>query len=86
MPYITKQQRWDVNVDYAHRMPNDSGELNYILTTVCLDYLAHKGERYVTMNDVVGALESCKLEMYRRLVSPYEDSKVKENGDVYTSN
>ena len=86
MPYITKQQRSDVNVDYAHRMPNDSGELNYVLTMICLDYIAHKGERYATMNDIVGALESCKLEFYRRLVSTYEDAKVKENGDVYTGN
>jgi hypothetical protein len=66
-------------------MPNDAGELNYTLTIVCLDYLSNKGERYATMNDVVGALESCKLEMYRRLVSPYEDEKIKENGDVYSS-
>jgi hypothetical protein len=85
MPYITKDQREEVRIDYRDRMPNDAGELNYTLTIVCLDYLSNKGERYATMNDVVGALESCKLEMYRRLVSPYEDEKIKENGDVYSS-
>jgi len=85
MPYITKDQRAEVRIDYRDRMPNDAGELNYTLTIVCLDYLSNKGERYATMNDVVGALESCKLEMYRRLVSPYEDKKIEENGDVYSS-
>jgi len=84
MPYITKKDRSDVNVDYKYRMPETAGELNYVLTTVCLDYLKVKGERYATMNDVIGALEACKLEFYRRLVSPYEDVKVEENGDVYT--
>jgi hypothetical protein len=32
---------------------------------------------------VVGALEACKLEFYRRVVTPYEENKMKENGDVY---
>jgi len=32
---------------------------------------------------VIGALEACKLEFYRRAVVPYEDKKIKENGDVY---
>jgi hypothetical protein len=34
-------------------------------------------------NDVIGALECCKLELYRRMVAPYENTKIKENGDVY---
>ena len=84
MPYITKQDRSSVNVDYKYRMPETAGELNYVITTVCLDFLTVKGERYATMNDVIGALECCKLEMYRRLVAPYEDIKIEENGDVYS--
>jgi hypothetical protein len=35
------------------------------------------------MNDIIGALEACKLEFYRRLVSHYEDIKIRSNGDVY---
>lgn len=38
---------------------------------------------YVELNEVVGALESAKLELYRRIVGPYEDKKSAENGDVY---
>ena len=30
-----------------------------------------------------GALESAKLEFYRRVVAPYEDEKMNLNGDVY---
>ena len=58
------------------------GGLNYILTTTCLYYLKTKGESYQTYNDIIGALECCKLELYRRKISPYEDIKIKENGDV----
>jgi hypothetical protein len=34
--------------------------------------------------DVVGALECAKLELYRRLAAPYEDQKIKLNGDAYS--
>jgi hypothetical protein len=36
-----------------------------------------------THHNVVGVLECCKLELYRRLVSKYEDIKILLNGDVY---
>ena len=61
----------------------DAGELNYIVTKVIRGYLVERGVNYQTMNDIVGALESCKAEFQRRVVAPYEDIKEKENGDVY---
>jgi hypothetical protein len=83
MPYITKEQQAKADLSCFHINPNDSGELNYVLTLICLNYVNHRGHRYSTMNDIIGALEGCKMEFYRRLVAPYEDVKVKENGDVY---
>lgn len=79
MPYV-KSERRTLPVLYT---PIDSGELNYLFTRICLDYLALKGEKYQYYADIVGALESCKLEFYRRAVAPYEDKKIIENGDVY---
>jgi hypothetical protein len=40
------------------------------------------GENYQHFNDVLGALEGAKLELYRRRIAPYEDTKIVENGDV----
>ena len=37
---------------------------------------------YEDYRNFIGELESAKLEIYRRLVAPYEDKKIKENGDV----
>jgi hypothetical protein len=34
---------------------------------------------------MIGALECCKLELYRMLIAPYEDAKINENGGVYLS-
>jgi hypothetical protein len=35
-----------------------------------------------TTDNIEAELECCKLEIYRRLVAPYEDKKKEENGDV----
>jgi len=79
MPYILKERRNAVLRDG----PDNSGELNYALTLVIRSYLQRHGKRYATMNDIVGALDSCKAEFQRRVVAPYEDTKIKENGDCY---
>jgi len=78
MPYIKEE-----DYERAEREPENSGELNFCLTTIVQDYLKRVGKRYQNMNDIIGALEGCKIEFYRRVVAPYEDTKIKENGDVY---
>ncbi|MCX7429393.1 MAG: hypothetical protein NTW96_27685 [Planctomycetia bacterium] len=37
---------------------------------------------YSDLNEMIGALECCKLELYRRIASPYEDKKAAENGEI----
>ncbi len=82
MPYITQKRRQERidNCDFGARNP---GELNYAFTELIIDYLESKGLNYGTLNEVVGVLECCKLELYRRKAAPYEDEKIEENGDVY---
>jgi hypothetical protein len=79
MPYIKQHRR--------HLVPNDSnpetdGELNFVITTLIQQYLVKKGLNYSNINTCIGVLECAKLELYRRIASPYEDTKIKENGDV----
>ena len=81
MPYVKLERR--VDLDYAKDYPQVAGELNYVITSACTGYLARKGLSYTTINDIIGALEGAKLEFYRRVAAPYEDNKIKENGDVY---
>ena len=38
---------------------------------------------YARFNEMIGVLECCKLELYRRVISNYEDKKMRQNGDVY---
>lgn len=80
MPYIKKDIRFYIADGFTAISP---GELNYVLTLVVKRYFELNGGAYQAINDVIGALEACKLEFYRRIVVPYEDIKIKENGDVY---
>jgi len=79
MPYITQDLRDDID---SGAIPQTAGELNYLLTVTALEYIREKGESYQAFNDVLGALEGCKLELYRRRIAPYEDFKMEVNGDV----
>ena len=60
-----------------------NGELNYLITRLALMYLDKHGTSYNTISDVVKAMECAKLEFYRRVAAPYENEKIRENGDVY---
>lgn len=81
MPYIEESRR----KAFHHKLlcMSTPGDLNYLITQLCQEYKELRGECYQTYNDIMGALEGAKLELYRRKVAPYEDKKIKDNGDVY---
>ena len=89
MPYIVQERRVALDgailglAGYENVKIETTGELNYLLTLVVRKYLDTHGLKYATLNDVVGALDGAKAEFQRRVVAPYEDTKIKENGDVY---
>lgn len=80
MPYIKQDRRKTVLLGAD---AENSGDLNFLITEICQEYLNKYGKAYTTINDIVGALEGAKLEFYRRIAAPYEDTKIVENGDVY---
>lgn len=95
MPYIKKERRklYDsliqklsekvakTNIDDCTSF---CGDWNYITTKLIRETFKSGGihPRYTDLNEVIGMLECCKLEVYRRMVASYEDEKIKENGDV----
>lgn len=84
MPYVEPEHKEEID---AGRKPCSVGELNYAITALCNGYLDQYAGTpgYAQYNEIVGVLESAKLEFYRRAVVPYEDAKIEQNGDVYTS-
>jgi len=87
MPYIKKEERkkWETIIkeieDKAKNIPVEEidGELNYLITSILLRVYPPK---YFNYNRLMGLLECVKQEFYRRHISPYEDKKIKDNGDV----
>ena len=81
MPYIPLEDRERVLMTG----PETPGELNYTLIEMLNEYIDASGEEvnYSLFNEIVGVLESVKLEFYRRMVAPYEELKADQNGDVF---
>lgn len=66
------------------RFQTKDGLMNYAITRI-LNQL-YPEANYHEMNEMIGMLECCKLEAYRKTVAPYEDLKesVPANGPVPT--
>jgi hypothetical protein len=94
MPYIDPEYRkkLDNELDYLIRdthsyVRNDPGKMkgvaHYLVIRLALGLLKpSEGWSYSSLSDVIGTLEAAKLEMYRRLLAPYEDDAILKNGDL----
>jgi len=94
MPYIqqTERQRYDDKINEVvelliTKFPADNGknysegDLNYIVSSIVWKLFEAK-KSYSNANTLMGTLECIKQEFYRRQVAPYEDIKIKENGNI----
>ena len=86
LPYIPKEDRgkFDRIVEEVLEVLNrdverQDGELNYLFTRILLSVYKPK---YFNYNRAMGLLESIKQEFYRRFIASYEDSKIREHGDI----
>ena len=88
MPYIKQQYRTDIDklveplIKHLSGLPleKQDGAFNYTVTKILKGLYAT--DDYFTYNRSVGALSAVQAEWYRRAIVPYEDKKIKENGDV----
>ena len=87
MPYIPQERRDEIQNELEltslNWYPKNAGDLNFAVTCFIDNYLVEKGVKYAKINEMIGALECCKLELYRMLAAPYEDVKANKNGGVY---
>jgi hypothetical protein len=88
MPYIKpdKRQKYQEGIDSLLGAFNSEeevkmGDVNYVVSTIIWELFKDKLS-YAQGNNLMGALECVKQEFYRRMLVPYEDEKIKENGDI----
>lgn len=82
MPYVNKARRpcLDDVVEQMYLMDVEAyGDINYILFAFCK---RHVKPSYNNYKNFCGELRQCATEIERRLLGPYEDRKILENGDV----
>lgn len=87
MPYIKQDQRPVIDklinplTDHLKSLPleDQDGSLNYAVTKIIKHVYPQK---YFHFNRALGVLTAITQELYRKVVGPYEDTKIKENGDV----
>lgn len=80
MPYIPPKRR--LNLLPAAKVEN-IGELNFLMTQLAIKFIKDYGLNYDKINAVMGCFTCASLEFYDRVARPYEDKKIKKNGDVY---
>ena len=89
MPYISLDDRERLMIrglEGAEPVVRKAGELNFLLTSVIVSFLAESEITYERINTAVGALECAKHELLRRICDPYESFKMTPETDVYTVN
>ncbi len=93
MPYIKPKHRnrVDEHIDrlveslrYNVDDEDVDGIANYVVTSVlCKLFLSKRYKlRYRNMARLLGCLEACKMEFYRRIAEPYEDGAACKHGDI----
>lgn len=87
MPYIKQENRKIIDkrieklIEYLRSADFDKqdGEVNYTVSKILHTLYSPS---YYNYNRAIGVLECIKLELYRKMVAPYEEIKIKENGDI----
>lgn len=85
MPYIRPQIREHIDpyVDALLVVLEERGEYNYVITRLLHAFIKRRGGLgYAQINDAVGIIECAKMELYRAVAAPYEDTKKEQNGQI----
>lgn len=91
MPYIKNSRRAEIEsttkfseflVSLERLNEFNVGDFNYLITRM-LTIFWNSSKSYEKANSLIGVLECVKQEFYRRAIAPYEDVKIKENGDIF---
>jgi len=82
MPYIAPERRPRIDALVQLMIEADiraNGDLSYMLYAFCA---RNTSPSYRGYKNFCGELRQCATEIERRLLGPYEDKKIEENGDV----
>ncbi len=84
MPYIKKETRdlYSEEIEKLHHVIDYKGDLNYVISELVGKLILRTGMSYTNASEWIDAVHDAECELRRRLLDPYEDIKIMENGDV----
>lgn len=91
MPYIKKEDRakYDKHIKaivdqlQGPTVDDAKGHMNYIISSLIVQYIRKIGLRYNRINDFIGGvLSCCQMELYRIVAIDYEEKAKDKNGDL----
>ena len=84
MPYIKDEEKvtFEETIHKLSTFITNKGHLNYAICELVGILIVQTGVSYTNMSEKIDTVHDAENELRRRLLNPYEDLKIKENGDV----
>lgn len=84
MPYIKEDDRKNINhiIEDLISYINSKGDLNYTVCELIGRLILNTKIDYTQISEWIDTLPDAEAELRRRLLDPYENQKIIENGDV----
>lgn len=84
MPYIKDTYKREMTdaINDLFNFIESKGDLNYAICALVGKVILESGVNYTNMSEKIGAVHDAEAELRRRLLDPYEDIKMAQNGDV----
>lgn len=84
MPYIKDKEKEEMAnaIDELYMFVESKGDLNYAICELVGKIILFTGISYTNISEWIDAVHDAEEELRRRLLNPYEDLKIIENGDV----
>jgi len=89
LPYINPEDRrhYEEGLNFITNLLSQrqfaQGDLTYIIYRLLIHAEAYRGTRYSSLSVVRASALDAALEFYRRRIAPYEDEKIRLNGDIH---
>ena len=85
MPYIKDEEKHEMSdfIEDLKMFIESKGDLNYAICELVGRLILDSDKiSYTQMSEWIDAVHDAEAELRRRLLNPYEDLKIIENGDV----
>jgi len=85
MPYIPEDAKKEMkdHINDLSMWIQCKGDLNYVICELVGKFISEDGDlTYTEISEKIDAVHDAEAELRRRILEPFEDMKMKKNGDV----